>query len=63
MSKNEQMENQDFVKISERLALLEERLSSLENKVSSGSRQQQFIERIENAGISGGETVAVESWC
>ena len=60
MSKNEQMENQEFVKISERLALLEERLSSLENKVSSGSRQQQFIESIENGGISGGETVAVD---
>ena len=54
------MENQDFVKISERLALLEERLSAIENKVSSGSRQQQLIERIENAGLSDGETVAVD---
>ncbi|MCX6287173.1 MAG: hypothetical protein NTY96_08660 [Bacteroidetes bacterium] len=60
MPQTETADNQEFGKISEKLARLEERLSALEDKVLSGSRQQSLMKSIEDAGFSGGETVSVD---
>jgi len=60
MAQNETAEGQEFGKISERLAALEERLSALEDKAIAGSRQQDLMNRIEDSGFSGGETVSVD---
>jgi len=61
MPQNETAENQEFGKIAEKLASLEERLSALEEKVLSGSHKQALMKSIEDAGFSGGETVSVDS--
>jgi hypothetical protein len=60
MSQNGTAGTQESGNISERLARIEERLSALEEKAISGSRQQQLMSRLENAGLSDGETVAVD---
>jgi hypothetical protein len=60
MAQNETAEGQEFGKISERLARIEERLSALEDKAIAGSRQQDLMNRIEDSGFSGGETVSVD---
>ncbi|MEI6889976.1 MAG: hypothetical protein ACOYM0_06890 [Bacteroidales bacterium] len=61
MSQYETPEAQEFGKISEQIARLEERLSALEEKVLSGSRKQTLVRNIEDAGFSDGETVSVDS--
>ncbi len=60
MSQNGTAGTQESGNISERLARIEDRLSALEEKAISGSRQQQLMNRLENAGLSDGETVAVD---